>query len=192
MAKPVITICGEQVALGPLRRDLVPLYHRWMNDFEVQRAYGVPKPMSREQVEQWYEMAAVSDEHLRFVIYEGADLRPIGKTGLYHIDHRNRRAEFGILIGERAAQGKGHGTEVTRLVLDYAFTTVGLHSVLLEVASYNLAGIRAYQKAGFREAGRRRESFLYEGRWHDKVYMDVLESEFVRPEFGKILEVDEV
>jgi hypothetical protein len=28
---------GEKVALGPHRRDLLPVYQRWINDFEVTR-----------------------------------------------------------------------------------------------------------------------------------------------------------
>ena len=45
-----------------------------------------------------------------------------------------------------------------RLLLDYAFTVLGLHSVMLTVVEYNHAGRRCYEKAGFREMGRRRES----------------------------------
>ena len=32
---PIVNILGERVALGPLRKDLVPTYYRWMNDFET-------------------------------------------------------------------------------------------------------------------------------------------------------------
>lgn len=55
------------------------------------------------------------------------------------------------------ARGKGFGTETTSLMLDYAFTVLGLHSVGLAVAEFNAAGIRAYQKAEFQECGRWRE-----------------------------------
>jgi RimJ/RimL family protein N-acetyltransferase len=181
MTPPIINIHGERVALGPLRRDLVPLYQRWINDFDIMRTFGVPMPVSLEQAEHWYEEALRDERTYRFTIYERDPLRPIGKAGLYHIDLRNRRAEFGILIGEADAHGKGYGTEVTRLLLDYGFTTLGLHNVFLEVASYNHAGIRAYQNAGFKEIGRRREAYLMEGRWYDKVYMDILSTEFQRP-----------
>ena len=30
---PILNITGEKVALGPARRDLLPLYLKWMNDF---------------------------------------------------------------------------------------------------------------------------------------------------------------
>ena len=31
----IINIFGEKVALGMLRRDLLPLYQKWINHFEV-------------------------------------------------------------------------------------------------------------------------------------------------------------
>ena len=42
-------------------------------------------------------------------------------------------------------------------MLDYAFTALGLHNVMLTIHEYNLAGRRAYEKAGFKEIGRRRQ-----------------------------------
>ncbi len=42
----------------------------------------------------------------------------------------------------------------------------------------NPAGIRAYQKAGFKEIGRRRECRMMGGKLWDEVHMDCLSSEF--------------
>jgi diamine N-acetyltransferase len=183
---PILNIRGSRVGLGPFRRDLIPLYLEWVNDFEIMRTYGMPRPVTEEQALAVYEQEIRNSESLRFAIYDLESITPIGYTSLVHIDYRNRRAEFEILIGDRDFHGKGYGAEVTTLMLDYAFSKLGLHSVVLEVASHNEAGIRAYRRAGFREIGRRREAFLMEGQWHDKVYMDILESEFERPVFGKI------
>ncbi len=33
--RPIVNIVGRRVALGPLRRDLIPAYLRWFNDFHV-------------------------------------------------------------------------------------------------------------------------------------------------------------
>ncbi len=129
------------------------------------------------------------DRHGRhwFTIYERADLRPIGTTDLFNIDYRFRVCQFGMLIGEADARGKGYGTEVTRLMLDYAFTALSLHSVMLTVAEYNLAGRRAYERAGFREFGRRRECRMRAGQLYDMVYMDCLSTDFTSPVLGSIL-----
>jgi RimJ/RimL family protein N-acetyltransferase len=48
----------------------------------------------------------------------------------------------------------------------------------LSVAPFNQAGIRAYEKAGFVEEGRHRESVLHDGHWHDDVLMSLLDHEW--------------
>ena len=177
---PLVNIVGEKVALGPLRKDLVPLYTRWFNDFTTLRMLGpMPRPLTLEQEEQWYERANTrGDAVIQFTIYEKNSGRPIGTTGLHDIDYRNRTALFGITIGEPDARGKGYGTEATQLMLDFAFTVQGLHSVILHVHEYNLAGIRAYTKAGFTEFGRRRESHFMGGKYWDLIHMECLATEW--------------
>lgn len=156
-AHTIISIVGEKVALGPIRRDLVPLYHRWHNDIAVLRTFHIPRPSTLEEIQAAYE-AQVAEERQRrvvyFTIYDRATLRPIERTDLGDINYRDSSAGFGIEIGEADYRGCGYGTEATRLTLDYAFTALGLHSVGLEIWEYNLAAQRAYTKAGFRELGR--------------------------------------
>jgi RimJ/RimL family protein N-acetyltransferase len=183
--KPIINIIGEKVALGPMRRDLVPLYTKWLNDFEVIRTLGAPlRPMTQEAEEAWYERASKAERDSYFTIYERPSMRPVGSTGLHGIDHRHRTAEFGLLIGEKECWGKGYGTETTRLVLDYAFNRLGLHNVVLTVYSFNERGIRAYTRAGFRVIGRRREAFRLGDQAHDVLYMDCTATEFQSPLAG--------
>ena len=189
---PIVNITGAAIALGPIRRDLVPTYQRWLNDFAMLRTLGQPpRTMTLEQEQSWYDGAAQSGSTYTFTIYELATWVPIGNTSLMDVDWRNRTAEFGILIGEAEARGKGHGTEATRLMLDFAFVALGLHSVFLRVHEYNLAGQRAYARAGFREFGRRRQCQLMGGRRWDVIFMDCLASEFTSPVLGRIFAPDE-
>ena len=188
---PLVNIVGELVALGPLRRELLPLYQRWINDFGAIRNMGTPRPLTHEQEVAWYDRAATATDECEFTIYELATWRPVGNTGLHRIDHRNRTAEFGIIIGEADCRGKGYGTEAARLMLDYGFTALGLFNVMLRVHAFNLAGQRAYQKAGFREWGRRRHCLFMGGRWWDEVYMDCLASEFTSPVLSRVLGPDQ-
>jgi RimJ/RimL family protein N-acetyltransferase len=175
----IFNIVGDKVALGPLRRDLIPVYHRWINDFEVTRTLAVaPYPRTLDAQEDWYERNGRSEREAVFTIYELSTSRPIGNTSLDDVDQTNRCAEFGIFIGEKDAWGKGYGTEATCLMLEYGFTVLGLHNIILKVLSFNERGIRAYQTAGFREIGRRRQARWIGGRPADLVYMDCLSSEF--------------
>jgi len=110
---------------------------------------------------------------------DGADGAPVGTTGLMTIDWRQSRATFGISIGER--RGTGLGTDATRLTLDWAFNMLGLHNVMLTVLPTNTAAIRAYEKAGFRRIGVRRDSLSVLGHRGDEVLMDAVASEFDSP-----------
>ncbi len=189
--QPVLNVLGEKVALGPLSRELMSAYHRWANDFTGRRYEAVPHPVTEEQASAWYDEASRSPHDAYFTIYQADTHRAIGIASLRQIDHRNRSAMFAISIGEPDARGKGYGTETTILLLDYAFTAMGLHSVWLSVYEYNLAGRRAYAKAGFTERGRRREAWWMGGRYWDEIYMDCLASEFKSPVLGSILAMDE-
>jgi diamine N-acetyltransferase len=173
-----ILVSGQRVGLGPLRRDLIPLYARWQTDLEVLRGLGHSGQVPRiETTEAWYEQATRPEStDVHFTIYDLDDLAPVGTAVLVQVDRHAGTAEFGITIGERRNQGLG--TEATRLVLDWAFTVMGLNNVLLVTFSWNLAAIRAYAKAGFREIGRRRGAVVTLGRRYDQVLMDAVAEEF--------------
>ena len=191
MARPeIINIEGELVALGPIRRELIPLYQRWINDFETTKNLLLPPgPMSLEAETAWFDRTVASGD-VMFTVYEKVTWRPIGNADLRQIDYRHRSASFGIMIGEPSCRGRGYGTEAVRLVLDYAFTGLGLHNVLLTTFAFNFAGRRAYEKAGFKVIGRRRQVRWLAGRWWDEIYMDCLATEFTSPVLGSILVPD--
>lgn len=190
MEQPIVNIIGEQVALGPMHRELLPLITRWSNDLAARRNLGAPLPQTLEQRIARYERDRTDTSSVDFAIYERATWQPIGTVGLFDINERNGRAEFGIFIGEAAARGKGYGTEATRLLLDYAFTALGLRNVGLTVAAWNIAGQRAYARAGFKEYGRRRSCWWMGGRWWDEVQMDAIASEFISPVLGAVFQPD--
>jgi RimJ/RimL family protein N-acetyltransferase len=187
--EPILNIAGEKVALGPLCRDLLPLYLKWDNDFAVLAPRGMPlRPKTWEAEETWYEGAGKREGEVMFTVYERATLRPLGVTMLLEISPVDRTATFGCFIGEKECWGRGCGTEATRLTLDYGFTGLGLHNIMLTVYSFNERAIRAYTRAGFRIIGRRRESGRLLGQVYDDVYMDCLATEFQSPILQRLLE----
>ena len=176
--QPITNIVGEKVAMGPIRRDLTHLFQMWSNDFEVRRFMGPMRPTSLESIEDMYASIRKDENQSYFTVYEKSELRPIGNAGLADINHAHRAAEFFIMIGDKESWGKGYGTEVTRLVLEYGFACLGLHNIFLWVFATNERGIRAYQRAGFRMAGRWRQAKRRGDRAYDLVLMDCLATEF--------------
>jgi diamine N-acetyltransferase len=175
---------GERVALGPLRRDLADMYRRWIHDLDVRAGITTAAVLALEAEQAWIDEAIAKNakpdpEAVNFTIYDTSDGAPVGSCSLMDIGWRVRRATFGIALGER--RGQGLGTEATRLTLDWAFNMLGPHNVLLEVLPHNAAAIRAYEKAGFREIGRRRDAVLSMGARCDVVLMDAIAADFESP-----------
>jgi RimJ/RimL family protein N-acetyltransferase len=113
---------------------------------------------------------------VEFTVYDRSDSAPVGTAGLLGISHSHGHAEFAIALGER--RGQGLGTEATRLVLDYAFNVLHLRNVLLETLDWNIAGLTAYERAGFRRIGVRRGAAMSRGRPTDLVLMDAVPQDF--------------
>ncbi len=182
--KPIINIIGEKVALGPMHKGIIPLFEKWDNDFAVSIMSGDPlRPVTRENIEADYERHSKEGHQyaVDFAIYEYATMRLIGSTSLRHINYVHGNADFGIYIGEKDCWGKGYGTETTILILNYGFTVLGLHTILLSTYGYNERAMRAYKRAGFREMGRWREAARVGDRRYDIVFMDCLSTEFSNP-----------
>ena len=179
--EPDLVVVGEKVALGPLRQDLAAAYARWMNQLEVRRGLdqlGIATQQSQEKwVEEQIEKGAKREhEAVEFTVYDRTDSTAVGTAGLFEIAHANGTAEFGIFIGER--RGQGLGTEATRLVLDFAFHVLKLRNVLLKTLEWNVAGLTAYERAGFRRVGVRRGAVMSRGRPTDVVIMDAVPQDF--------------
>lgn len=192
-AHPMINIRGDRVALGPLGVEHADALCRWQNDYAVMRNWEfLPGPRTVDGVRHRFEPGEfyADPANVVFAVYDIAGWHLVGMAGLFHVDHVNRIAEFFVMIGDAPNRGKGYGTEATRLVLDHAFTALGLASVMLRVFEYNLAGIRAYEKAGFQRVGIRRKSKFMGGRVWDTLVMDAVADEFDSPVLGGILAPD--
>lgn len=176
--QPIIILRGERIGLGPIREELLETYARWMNDLRVNRTLAVGSlPLTVEKERAWFESASVRDGEAMFTIYILDSMRPIGNIGLHDIDPDSRTADFGIVIGEVDAWGQGYGTEATRLIIQYGFDVIGLHNIQLLCYANNPAGLRAYEKAGFRHVGSRRQARRVGREWVDEHIMDILSTD---------------
>ncbi|MGI5121636.1 GNAT family N-acetyltransferase [Marinactinospora thermotolerans] len=86
---------------------------------------------------------------------------------------------------ERPIRGRGIGTEATRLVLDRAFHVANMAFVWLTVREPNVGAIRAYEKAGFKRQGIRRDSNVWLGQRVNEVHMDAVPADLPGPSLVK-------
>ena len=168
---------GERIYLSPMSSEDTEQFTTWMNDLETTlNLQSAPRLISREAEQEF--LRKLSTEGFNFAIVRGEKDELMGSCGLLNVDQVQRSGELGIFIGEKKYRGLGYGTEAIRLVLDFGFNLLNLHSIYLRVRSFNEAGYRCYTKVGFREIGRRRECVRIGGRYFDEIYMDILDHEF--------------
>jgi RimJ/RimL family protein N-acetyltransferase len=172
-------ITGKLCYLSPCAFEDAEYWTRWLNDLEVSLPLGdeayATYGLERMQAEV---SQSIRDREPIFTIVDIASGNPIGRCLLFAMDPVNRSVMLGIFIGEKDYWGHGYGQEATRLLLDYAFNLLNLHSVMLGVFSFNQRALHAYEKVGFRVIGRRREARLIGGCAYDVIFMDMLEDEF--------------
>lgn len=168
-------LVGERVRLRALRDSDLPTLARWETDpgrMATLSNWVVPpsEAAAKERIAAW---CANDKDDVGFAIETLDEPTLIGNLGLFGARTKDRCATVGIALG-REHVGRGYGTDAMRVIVDYGFREMGLHRIQLTVAPYNPAGVRAYEKAGFVQEGRRRDAVWHDGRWYDEIMMSIL------------------
>jgi len=173
-------LSGSKIYLRPLERsDLNENYLSWLNDPEVTRYLETGTfPTTSEDLEKFYARVTGSPAEVIFAIVDRKSHEHIGNAKLGPINWVHRRAMFGILIGDKRFWGKGVGEEVTRLMVKYAFERLNLNRIGLAVFEEHTAGVRCYEKVGFKLEGCFREEMFCEGSYENRLWMGLLRSEY--------------
>ena len=174
-------LTGSRIVLRRHVPENVAWFRKWYADMEIARlARYQEAPMRADEIERFFAARVVGPDAMAMAIHERAGERLVGTCAFSQLDGENGSALYHITIGEKDAWGQGYGTEATRLMLDHAFGTLGLHRIALFVFEFNERAIRTYKRCGFVVEGRSRESIFRDGRWWDEIAMSVLESDWRR------------
>jgi RimJ/RimL family protein N-acetyltransferase len=152
----------------------------WTNDAEYLRLIdpAPARPLSAEAVKKKYEkLEKAENKEFYFAVRTVADDRLIGFAHLFWVDLQHGAAMLNLGLGQPADRGQGYGSEVMRLLLDYAFEELNMHRVSARTASYNTAAIRFLEKHGFVEEVRNREAVWRDGQRWDGLIYGLLKSE---------------
>ena len=173
---------GIELSTVRLRRpepgDIERMYG-YRNDTEVAHLLGgFSAGFSRKDFEEWIERHRGRSDEVIWIIADATSDECIGHVGLYEIDHRVRKAEFAICIGDKARWGKGLGVEVGKAVLRFAFRELNLNKVSLEVLDSNKGAIKLYEKLAFKLDGRLRADQFRDGKYVDSLVMSILAEEW--------------
>ncbi len=173
-------LVGERLYLSPIvSDDDVCTYIKWLNeDKHLAINFSQFHNMLTSKSDLNWLYNPPKDMHrFAIVLLDSNDL--LGSISIHNIDHLNRCAYIGIFIGEKRVRGNGYGAEAINLILNYGFNTLNLHSINLSVHADNYSAIACYKKLGFKEVGRLPEVLFIDGKYVDKIFMSILENDFI-------------
>ena len=156
--------------------DIDALYQLRNSQSVLRSLGGFSKGYSRKSLAEWIETHRNrADEALWAIALKDSD-RCIGHVGLYGLDHRVRKAEFGIAI-EESQWGKGFGRHATSAALEFGFNELNLNKIDLRVLATNIRAVTLYERIGFRRDGILRDEQFRDGHYVDMLIMSILRRE---------------
>ena len=102
----------------------------------------------------------------------------VGAIGYLFIDWKAKKTEIGYWLGEEF-QGKGCITIATQQLINYAFETLKLNKVEINVAKQNVKSLQIPKKLGFVEEGTIRDYEYLQGVYHDRIVHGLLQTEWL-------------
>jgi RimJ/RimL family protein N-acetyltransferase len=151
----------------------LPRIHKWHNDQELYAYFSKPhRFVSKTAVEQWLRtQLAYSVDRLSLAICRQEDGEHIGNLYLRNIDSVARHAELALFIADSSNRTKGHGQAAIRLIVKYAFDSLGLLRLYLTALADNERAINTYERCGFKVEGRLCRHAYKDGQFKDVLFM---------------------
>lgn len=176
----VPTLRGEHVALEPLRMEHADALRAALGDGELSRCWytNVPEPDGVGSYLRTALEEQVAGRVLPFAV-RSAGGEVVGTTRFYGLDPDVPNLSIGYTWYAKHAQRTGLNTEAKRLLLGYAFETLGCIAVSFETSWFNHASRAAIARLGAKQDGVLRNHKRHsDGSPRDTVVFSIIESEW--------------
>jgi [ribosomal protein S5]-alanine N-acetyltransferase len=180
--RPVPVLRGARVTLRPpVPRDAGAARRIGLHP-EILRLFGEQpdgewRELTRDEAEELLEALAPTEDRVTWVVDAGHGF--IGSASLHSFSPDGTTAAYAIGLLDPDVLGRGLGTEVTRLVVAYAFDDLRLRELTVRVLESNVRAIACYARCGFVDLRREPDAVTLDGVSYTDVIM-YLESEDYR------------
>jgi RimJ/RimL family protein N-acetyltransferase len=171
-----------RLTLRPFANADLEAIRRMRSDPEVVR-YLYGEPLSAEEARDFLErrMATTAwtaeGDWFNVAAVERASGLTVGDVAMHWVSERDRTGEIGFVFDPRH-QGKGFATEAAAALLEWAFSSAGLHRVIGRTEARNAASARVLEKLGMRLEARFVENEWVKGEWQSELVYAVLDREW--------------
>ncbi|MBM3492508.1 MAG: GNAT family N-acetyltransferase [Alphaproteobacteria bacterium] len=164
-------LSGRRLALMPFGPEhLNERYVGWLNDPQVVRwSEQRHRRHDLSSCQAYAERFAQSPDYFWAIVANDPALGHVGNLTAT-LDPPNGVADLAILIGDKAAWGKGLGGEAFELACRFLLLERGLRKVTAGTAMENAGMLAIMRKLGMRPDGRRVRQLVIDGREMDVVH----------------------
>lgn len=173
---PHLRLSANRVHLRPLTlADAQGPYPSWLNDPEVCRynSHG-EREYTPAMAEAYITQVNTSPTDRVFAVVDSATDTHIGNIALQKIHWAYQNAEYAILMGDTRYWGKGYALEASKCLLDYGFTTLGLHRIYCGTSADNVPMQKLAVAMGMQPEGRQRDAMMKHGAFVDVLLYGVV------------------
>ena len=148
-------------------------------DTDTAKMYDVIEfPKNARQMADFLENANKKSGNDDFLFtVETFDGVPVGQVTAFDCDRKNGSFKYGLFV-HPDYKGKGYAREASKILLDYYFNQLRYHKANIYIYADNAPSIAFHQKLGFVREGLSRESAFFDGKYHDVVYMGLIDRDF--------------
>jgi len=144
----------------------------------------IPRPLVTTKEEALEHIQMIDDKieanvGINWAITLKGNPKLIGVIGHYRIQPENHRCEIGYMILPQY-NGQGIVTEAIKVVLEYGFDVLNMHSIEAVIDPDNHASERVLQKNGFVKEAHILENELWNGKFWDTIIYSLLKRNFKR------------
>ncbi len=148
-----IILQGSICALAEMTEDYLPQHVNFLRNPQVIRYVRIRLPITLESQRTWLEQMRTSRADLVFAVLVQPESKFVGVVGLHEIDHFDRTARGGAIIGDRQYWGRGIATEARFLQLKFAFEVLRLRWVWGSTIRPNKRSQRLLARTGYVQVG---------------------------------------
>lgn len=173
----MMRISGKRIYLRILNvDDDLTSYLKWMNNSEVvQFMESRGKLYGLKDLKEYIQSVSNERNYFFGIFLKNGD-HHIGNIKLGNIHPYQKRANIGVLIGEKSFWGKGFASEAIEAVTVFAFQKLNLKKVTAGMYANNIGSYKAFLKSGFKECGRLEEHNFFEGGFVDGIIVEKINS----------------
>ena len=135
-----VKIHGKRVYLRPLAlEDANGNYPNWLNDKEVCRYNSHGDVLYTKEMAIEYIKSVQNNPTCKvFAICLKESHKHIGNISLQQISHKDKSAEFAILMGEKSFWGKGYALEAGEILINFGFSILKLDKIYCGTCELNI------------------------------------------------------